>query len=307
MKSNLEIVSAANELQSIVDVGIAKISPEASALLNVSPDTTDDDAYQKVETVLALMESVYRGAKLVTGEYFPKALKTFRITGSESRALVLTLKTAKSAELSVRRSISIDLSDSAFDDLALFFNEVMFYLFYIEQAQHNIAVLNQRLAEITDEDNLPIKVQFKVTDDTSALVSITDKEVVLKADLSGAIDITTTPLGVTFDDDYSISIFNMARTEYARQIRALTLAPAIFKLKNPLFRKIACLNTRKRVDKIIRMAYHRKFENTKNGEVGYYDKDGVFAIVENRDDTFVTVLSPFDVKTITRVNMTITL
>lgn len=206
------------------------------------------------------------------------------------------------------------LDDDFVINMGTAYLDSLFEMFYIELAMENVEELNDILAEITKENEIPYTIKF-IIDHTadSPIASITDDEVVFNAGISEALGLSSLGL-LQSGDDYNDLVRTNATNELVAVLKAAQTTPQLIKSKVKVINALLDLPTRKKASKIIRETYHRqaRYLNKVKKGVGYYldkvkvndEEIEVFSLVEKAEGGEMTViLKPFDTKTLYNVDI----
>ena len=186
-------------------------------------------------------------------------------------------------------------------------------MFHINEAMENIEALNAKVAGIIAENEIPYSFSFVVDANSSATVlSVNDNEVVFNASITRAQDIAS--LAIFRDgSEYNNLIRQEATDNLVAALKSIQTPVQLIKGNVALIKEVTGVSTKKRASKLIRDSYHRqaKFLGKVKTGVGYFDETvkingedvEVFALVSKAEDgTIALVLSPFDVKTLYKVD-----
>ena len=183
----------------------------------------------------------------------------------------------------------------------------------IELAVENVNDLNEKVATIVAENDIPYSVAFAVDNNDDAMVlEITDKSIVFNASIQKAHEISNLSIFQS-GDEYSDYVSETAVAKLAEALKAIQTPVQLIKGNIQLIADVTDITTKKRASKIIRGAYHRqtKYLGGVKAGVGYFNEDvtingetvEVFALVEkNKEGNLEVVLKPFDVKTLLNVD-----
>ena len=233
-----------------------------------------------------------------TGLYnMPKINRFYQISSGKFESILsLTLSAKSKGGNTIKQSIEVALGEFAYDDLLLFYDNFVSYVFYTEKAEDNLQGMNYRLCELVTNNGLSLFVEFVSTERLEPLVSISDTKVVLKCNLWNALSVLDK--GIIGNIGQSETTIEQ---EFIKVLSKVANAPSLLVADCTLLRELSYLNINMRADKTIRRSYHRKIENTKQGEIGYYKVQSIFALLKNNNGSNEIILSPFNVRDYTNV------
>lgn len=194
--------------------------------------------------------------------------------GNQLKSARFTVRPTVSHKLDVdalEREITINAGADFFDKFITEMAEWFDLYHYASQLQANVNLLNAAFLEVTQENELPITVQFSLGD---GLLDATDTYA-----LVGLSEDTITSLGVLplFDEDIEQRVLNY-KAKVVETLQQCNKAYDIVKVKS-LVTKDLNIYSRKAVNKLIRQFVNRKIEFVRVG-TGYVETDNTFAVVD---------------------------
>lgn len=311
MKTNATINRIKDGIYAQVSADIATYAEVRKAQVAKIVGAKVDDGLVGISELLAGLNNIVAAAT-VEDVGLPKFISKVRTSDSDVlKSVTLSISSKLRAEVKYKREFSIAVDDSLIVSLGNAYVEALFELFYLEMAHENVAVLNEEIAKICAENEVPANFKFDVEMSDAIVLSITDEMVVFNADLHAILNISS--LGIfQSGDGYNDLVRNGAVSKLIEQLKLCQTTVQLIKGKVNLIKDITHMSTKKRASKLIRGAYHRQakyLDRVKSG-VGYYEEvvkiDGndtkVFALVEKTEDgDMKVVLHPFDVNTMFNV------
>ena len=228
----------------------------------------------KIEEVQNTIEEVMFATKIYTDAPLYVLSKALYDDNGVFTSARFILRPSAKAELfvsDVKKTFVITACENFYDKLiqevAVWFDTYNEY----EKLNENVEELNKEVADICEEREIEMQVKFTLGD---GIVDITPNSVVL-----GISDDVIRGIG-------ELSLFNSIieakkenyRNAIAEAIELCSQPYDIVKVKNVFTRDLG-IYTRRNIHKLIRDVVNRNLEHVRIG-VGYYDKDGVFAVVE---------------------------
>lgn len=312
MRSNNEIKSiarglyqeAASSLNNLIEVK----KPVVDSLIGKDVEGNLDKLGDLVENIEAVVK-----APAVDGVTFPAFLSKCITVGDTLDLVVIRISSKLKATSKFKREMEVAVDKDFVENVAKFYLDCLMDMYYIEQAEINVAELNAKISQICEENAIPFTFEFKCdTNKDATVLYIDNNKVVFNASLSRAHDITN--LGIfQSGDEYNDLICREATAALIDSLKAVQTTAQLVKGKVVVIKEITGVSTKKRASKLIRGSYHRKAQylNQVKSGVGYFNEDveiggetvEVFALVEKTEDgELKLVLNPFDVKTLFAVD-----
>lgn len=313
MRANADIKRIAASIYNQGLESVKGIAELRSARVEAMKTMQVDEALSAGSELMSQVEAVIDNAS-EDGVFLPKYLSRLVAREGADDRLVVTIRSKLNAAYKYRKDTEVMLDDDFVINMGTAYLDSLFEMFYIELAMENVEELNDILAEITKENEIPYTIKF-IIDHTadSPIASITDDEVVFNAGISEALSLSSLGL-LQSGDDYNDLVRTNATNELVAVLKAAQTTPQLIKSKVKVINALLDLPTRKKASKIIRETYHRqaRYLNKVKKGVGYYldkvkvndEEIEVFSLVEKAEGGEMTViLKPFDTKTLYNVDI----
>lgn len=313
MRANADIKRIAASIYNQGLESVKGIAELRSARVEAMKTMQVDEALSAGSELMSQVEAVIDNAS-EDGVFLPKYLSRLVAREGADDRLVVTIRSKLNAAYKYRKDTEVMLDDDFVINMGTAYLDSLFEMFYIELAMENVEELNDILAEITKENEIPYTIKF-IIDHTadSPIASITDDEVVFNAGISEALGLSSLGL-LQSGDDYNDLVRTNATNELVAVLKAAQTTPQLIKSKVKVINALLDLPTRKKASKIIRETYHRqaRYLNKVKKGVGYYldkvkvndEEIEVFSLVEKAEGGEMTViLKPFDTKTLYNVDI----
>lgn len=312
MRTNKDIVRIADGIYAGVSENLSKF---AEAKKGTVAEIAGKPAVDVINTVTELVEGVEANVNspMVDGVGLPAYLSKVTYEDDGSSKVTVTVKTKLKSSYKYRKDAVIELDENFITNVGQAYVDALFDMFHINEATQNIEALNAKIAGIVEENEIPYTFSFAVDADSTAMVlSINDNEVVFNASIARAQDVASLAI-FRGGDEYSDLICKEATDNLVAALKAVQTPVQLIKGNVALIKDVTGVATKKRASKLIRDSYHRqaKFLGKVKTGVGYYNETvningedtDVFALVSKAEDgTIAVVLSPFDVKTLSKVD-----
>lgn len=271
-----------------------------------------DDLLKFTSELTAAVEAMIRGTQ-VEGVSLPKFLLRIMSVGESTDKVIISVRSKLNSPYKYRKDTEVVRDANFIQNIGQAYLSGLFEMYYIDAASANMNELNDVIAQLLQENEIPIGFKFKVDHTTDAdVLEITDDMVVFNASIEKAQNAADIGIVREGDDEFSALIKQEAIEKFITAMKAVQTTAQLVKSRIPVITDLTGLATRKRVSKLIRKSYHRqaRYLNIVKKGVGYYDEtvkiDGedvnVFALVGKAEDgTLSVVLKPFDVKTMFNV------
>lgn len=313
MRTQNEIKTIANGIYANAMEALVKLESNQKATVKGIAKKKTEDATAIVSQIISGVETIIKGT-FFEGVSLPAFISKVSVeTDGDARVINISLRSKLKAAYKFSRVRTVALSDNIIEDIATFYIDALFEMFYLDEAHTNVTALNDKIATLVAENEIPYSVVFVVSDAAQTIVSsISDTRLELNASISEAHDISS--LGLFFEgSEYNDMVAETATKKLVDELKAVQTPVQFLKSNNDLIKKLTGVSTKKRANKLIREIHHRKAENlgsVKQG-VGYYNAEveiagetvEIFALVEKAEDgTKTVVLSPFNVKTLEKID-----
>lgn len=311
MRTNVQIKEVANALYSGALNSFENFDRKAELKGIASKDT--DTVTGIISKIVTDIETIIKGQR-VDDISFPSFISRVTVSADTIKKVTISLRSKLKADYKFTRTISIDIDEDIVSPIATFYVNSLLEMYYLDCANENVKELNETIKAIQVENNIPYSISFVASDEaTTVVAAISDNALILNADISEAHDISS--LGIFYSgDEYNELVKEKAIAGLVDEMKSAQTPVQFLKSNNNLIKKVTGVSTKKRASSLLREIYHRKAENlnaVKQG-VGYYNSKTtvngeeveVFALVEKAEDgTKTVVLSPFNVKTLEKVDV----
>lgn len=312
MRTSKDIVRIAD---GIYAEAVNNINKLAEVRQGVVTSIAGKPAEEVIGTVTDLIDGIETGVKApnVDGVKLPAYLSKVTYEADGSSEVTITVRTKLKSAYKYRKDAVVALDEDFITNAGKVYIDALFDMFHINEAMENIEALNAKVAGIIAENEIPYSFSFVVDANSSAIVlSVNDNEVVFNASITRAQDIAS--LAIFRDgSEYNNLIRQEATDNLVAALKSIQTPVQLIKGNVALIKEVTGVSTKKRASKLIRDSYHRqaKFLGKVKTGVGYFDETvkingedvEVFALVSKAEDgTIALVLSPFDVKTLYKVD-----
>lgn len=281
---------------------------ESGALKEIeSKGVTSVDDVAKVINAVKTIVTAASYENVVLPDYL-FSFKTFDDSTGNVASVAITVKTKLKAEFPYKSTAEYAVDKDFVTNVEKHFINAVFAIFDIELASENLKDVNEAVADICKEHDIPYTIKFVLSDKDTFVEEITDDTVVLTAGIEPAFDVATAPIFQS-GDAFEEAVREKYIAEFVEKIKACPNTVSIIKSHASLIDTLTNTRTKKRAERLIRKAYHRKAENLKDVKagIGYYEAKvndtEIFALVEKAEDgTLSVVLHPFDIITLVNVD-----
>lgn len=312
MRTNKDIVRIADGINEEAVNNITKLA-------EARKDTVAEIAGKPAKEVIGSVTEIIAGIEAsvasprVDGVGFPTYLSKVTYEDNDSSEVTVTIRTKLKSTYKYRKDVIVALDDEFIENVGKAYIDALFDMFYIDEATQNVEALNAKIASIIEENEIPYSFSFAVDANSTAIVlSVNDNEVVFNASVPRAHDIASLPIFKS-GDEYNDLICKEATDNLVEALKSIQTPVQLIKGGVDIIKEVTGVSTKKRASKLIRDSYHRqaKFLGKVKTGVGYYNETvningedvEVFALVSKAEDgTIALVLSPFDVKTLSKVD-----
>lgn len=312
MRTNKEIVKIA---EGIYDEAVNNIDKLAEARKDTVAEIIGKPAKDVIDTVANLIAGVEASVNSprVDEVGLPAYLSKTTYEESDASEVTITIRTKLKSSYKYRKDVVVALDEDFIYNAGKAYIDALFDMFHIDAATENVEALNAKIATIITENEIPYTFSFEVDANSSATVlSVNDNEVVFNASIPRAQDIASLAIFKS-GDEYNDLICKEATDSLVAALKSIQTPVQLIKGGVDLIKEVTGVSTKKRASKLIRDSYHRqaKFLGKVKSGIGYYDETvsingedvNVFALVSKAEDGAITlVLSPFDVKTLSKVD-----
>jgi hypothetical protein len=306
MRTRAEIMNIKNTLYKEIVEGIdTYVENNESKVQRLKENKSVEEGMQIASELLGGLESIVQ-APVVKDVCLPPFIAKIETHNTDKlTSFTLTVRSKIKAIVKCKQEKYIYVTDRVLIDMALFMLEVLFNMYLDEMALENINALNTRVAQICVEADIPQRIWFTLSNDSSIINKIDDTKVVFNANREIALDIQRNSI-FSAGDSYNDLVCKTAEEKFVALLKTCETTPQILKGNIDLIREVTGLATKKRASKLIRETYHRNVNallKLREG-IGYYEEvveiDGietkVFALVKKDGETgeYSVVLKPFD-------------
>lgn len=245
----------------------------------------------------------------IPGRNAPKASLYISSSGvDEINVINITVanKISSSKSFSYQTSIT---KGKTIEKIVDFMKDVYTALLVDDLICENLERVNEVLAEAVKDAGLSygIKVVSPLGNDNKKIASMTDDEIVFVADPERVFTLDT--IIVLLDEADEVITEDVITSHYNSLVDDISQAQTPEQLVGihggALVAYICDISKRLKPLTLIKKICSKNIEKLRGSKdaVAYYFEDDIFALVERRDGNFTVVLSPFDVKTLRRVDV----
>lgn len=312
MRTNKDIVRIADGINEEAVNNITKLAEARKATVAEMAGKPAKEVIGSVTEIIAGIEASMASPR-VDGVGFPTYLSKVTYEDNDSSEVTVTIRTKLKSTYKYKKGVTVALDDEFIENVGKAYIDALFDMFYIDEATQNVEALNAKIASIIEENEIPYSFSFAVDANSTAIVlSVNDNEVVFNASVPRAHDIASLPIFKS-GDEYNDLICKEATDNLVEALKSIQTPVQLIKGGVDIIKEVTGVSTKKRASKLIRDSYHRQAKflcKVKTG-VGYYNETvningedvEVFALVSKAEDgTIALVLSPFDVKTLSKVD-----
>lgn len=283
-----------------------------NSLKGKSPEEVHGLVVGIVDSIKSSIKGAAVGLDIKTPAY-RVSTSTFATSSKDEtiKEIVVTFRNKLNAEVDYARKFTFSVSDSELVD-AIYnsFITILNELSYIEQGMLVIEEVNAVLAKIKEEHpEVTVDLSFSFSDDDSIVLAISDTSIVFSASIEGILKTADMALFSKADDSFAELCQRREVDMYVASMSAVQFAPQVIKANVKVILNMLGSKITRRADKVLRRTYHKKaqFLATQKAGIGYYsekvaDSDAViFALIEKDEEGCKVILSPFDARTLERV------
>ena len=311
MRTNKEIVKIADGIYAEATASLTKLADVKKAQVASIVGKSVADGIEVIQNIVADIESVLKAPR-VEGVGLPAYLSKLTYEDGSMDKITVSVRTKLRSAYKYRKDTVVTVDEDLVMTIGKAYIDALYDMFYIEEAIANVEALNEKVAAIIEENEIPYTFKFAVNADTDAIVLSVDNDVVVfNANIAKAHDIAR--LGIfSSGDEYNNLICKEATDKLVASLKAIPTTVQLIKGNVALIKEVTGVSTKKRASKLIRGSYHRqaKYLGTVKAGVGYFEETvkingedtEVFALVSKAEDgTLAVVLNPFDIKTLYNV------
>ena len=312
MRTNKEIVTIADGIYAEATKGLSNLAEVKKNIVASIGEKSVEDGVAILQGLVADIEAVLKAPR-TEGVGLPAYLAKMVYEDGKLDKVTISVRTKLKSDYKYRKDTVVAVDEDFITNAGKAYIDALYDMFYIEQAIENVNELNEKIAEIIAENEIPYSFKFAVNADVDAIVlSIDNNEVVFNANIARAHEIAS--LGIfKSGDEYNDLICAEATEKLVASLKAVQTPVQLIKGNVALIKEVTGVSTKKRASKLIRGSYHRqaKFLNGVKAGIGYFEETvkiggedvEVFALVSKAEDgELAVVLNPFDVKTLYNVD-----
>lgn len=312
MRTNKEIAQIAEGIYAEATAALSNLAKVKKAQVDTLMNADAKSAVTTVKALVADIESVLKAPR-VDEVGLPAYLSRLIYDENNMSSVVISVRTKLKSDYKYRKDTEVAVDENIIMNIGKAYIDALFEMFYIEEANTNVAELNAKISEVIAENEIGFGFKFAVENDSDAVVlAINNDEVIFNADISKALDIASLAIFKS-GDEYNDLICKEATDKLVAALKAVQTPVQLIKANVGLIKDITGISTKKRASKLIRGSYHRqaKYLGGIKAGVGYFEETvkvngedtDVFALVSKTEDgTLSVVLNPFDVKTLFNVD-----
>lgn len=314
MKSNATINKIKGDMKALFDADIAVLQDVKTGSVEKLLNGNIEDGLKIIANFMTCVENTAASIN-VDGNTFDGCIAKATTFDTEKLTEInLAIRSKLKAVNKFKRTYTIKVDANIIRSIADAYFAAYTTMLDMAFIAENLEALNDKVAIICEENELPANFKFEVNPETAARVlAITDDMVVFNADADAIFNVAGMSM-FTEGDGFNGIIRDDYIKKLVNQLKVCQTTVQLVKGNVGLIEDIIGYKTKKRASKLIRESYHRKAENlaaVKAG-VGYYEGtatvDGaevkVFALVEKTEDGQMNViLKPFDVATLLNVDV----
>ena len=314
MKSNATINKIKGDMTALFNKDIAVLHEVKTGSVEKLLNGNVEDGLKIIANFMTCVENTAASINVEGNTFAGCIAKVTTYNTDKLTEINLAIRSKLKAANKFKRTYTIKVNADIVKTIAEAYLSAYMAMLDMEFIAENLEALNDKIAVICEENEIPANFKFAVDTETAARVlSITDDMVVFNADMDAIFNVAGMTMFVEGDgfngiirDDYIKKLVN--------QLKVCQTTVQLVKGNVTLIEDIIGYKTKKRASKLIRESYHRKAENlaTVKAGVGYYEGtvevDGaevkVFALVEKTEDGQMNViLKPFDIATLLNVDV----
>lgn len=312
MRTNKEIVQIADGIYAEATESLANLAKVKKDKVSSIAGKSVAEGIEIIQGLIADIEAVLKAPR-VDGVGLPAYLSRMTYSENNLDKITITVRTKLKSDYKYRKDTVVAVDDNFIINAGKAYIDALYDMFYIEEAIANVNTLNDKIAEIIAENEIPFSFKFVVDASTDAIIlSINNKEVVFNANIARAHDISSLAIFKS-GDEYNDLICREATEKLVESLKSVQTTVQLIKSNVAIIKTITGVSTKKRASKLIRGSYHRQAKylgGVKSG-IGYFDETvkvngedtDVFALVAKAEDgSLSVVLDPFNVKDLFNVD-----
>lgn len=307
MKRNIDVKNAATAVYNEVLEGLLSIEENNKELLETLGSESIDTGLDKVVTLTRCIALQVYGTN-VDGVHFPEFLFSIDGVGDTCDNVRVSIRSKQKATVRLKKKISVSVNADYIEVVGKEMLNMAVEMYYTECALENLEALNEVLDAIYETGEIDKKVHFAINEKSGRVISITNDELVLRADLNEALQISQLGIMAAYGQaeedvsEFDAMVSGKAKEEFMSVMKTCQTTQEILKKHITIVEKLADLRTRKSAYRLIREGYHMQVKNVAKGATGYvHMKVGeidVFSLVhKDADGNLTVVLNPFDTTT----------
>lgn len=306
MRTNGQITRIANDIFANSQEGLNKLIETKKAAVKSLKKADIAQGVAIIQDIVGAVDTVLKGA-YSEGVSLPQHLTKLAYSEDKLDVVTISVRSRLKAATKYRKDTEITVNDDIVASIGKAVTDALYEMYYIEQANENIAELNAKIEEICTANEIPFSFGFAIDNESNAYVlSIDNNKVIFNASVSAAHSISE--LGIfKSGDEYNDLVAKEATEKLVASLKAVQTTTQIIKADIAIIKTVTGVSTKKRASKLIRESYHRNsryLDRFKEG-IAYFDETvkvgkeevEVFSLINKAaDGTITVVLDPFNVK-----------
>lgn len=311
MRRHVDIIKSADDLYKKLTKDFADFAGAKANDFDSLSTLSYEDAHEGVKRLIEGARAIIEGCFSEDGVSFPKYLVNLSTYNAEDKLseVSLVIKSKLKDAVKYKKEVTLRVGDTFMNEFIQAHINSVFEMYYRHEAHANLEEVNAFIAQICADNEIPYTFGFSMEDSNEFITYIDNDTVVFNASIDAAIEVSKNGLFLS-GDEYSDLVREQQIEKLVNALSTTHTTVQLIKANVDIINTLVGYKTKRRVDKIIRTAYHKKaeyFDKVKSG-FGYYEREegdsGIFAILEKHTDGTITVaLNPFDIKTLMTVDV----
>lgn len=311
MRKHAEIIKSANELYGVLNDSFTKFTEIKKAQIDSLVTSSYEDAHAVVSDLIEGARALIAGSVAEDGTVFPKYLTRFTTFEEDGKLtkVELVIKSKLKDTVKYKKEVTISVDDNFMANFVEAHVSAIFDLYYRYEAAANLTDVNEFINKICVENNIPYTFEFTITGGKEYVTYIDNDKVIFNASLEQALEVSKQGLFQS-GDEYLDLVKEQLTYKLVDALASTQTTVQLMKANISIISTLIGYTTKKRADRLIRIAYHKKaefFDKVKSG-YGYLeiekDDTNIFTLLEKHEDGSITVaLNPFDIKTLLNVDI----
>lgn len=311
MRKHAEIIKSANELYGVLTESFTKFAEIKKGQIDSLTSVSYEDAHTTISDLIEGARALIAGSIAEDGTVLPKYLTRFTTFEADGKITKVTivLKSKLKDAIKYKKEVTIDVDADFMKNFVDAHVSAIFDLYYRYQANANLEEVNEFIKKICVENSIPYTFEFTITGGKEYLTHIDNDVVIFNASIEQALEVSKQGLFQS-GDEYSDLVREQLTAKLVDALSSTQTTVQLVKANISIINTLIGFTTKKRADRLIRIAYHKKaefFNKVKSG-YGYFeieqDDTTIFTILEKAEDGTISVaLNPFDIKTLLTVDV----